>query len=149
MFVHKWLQVALSKSIWTRFFLGHDVIYELPGATNIYHTEHFFSGFILLPKGQLKSFAKFSLLDKVPVTRNRSGAWAPVKICCLRFSVRDLEHQTCPKLIQNIWLGEYGRPTIFGSSWWSATHCTEIKIHLSIFDHKKPLFRIIKLFLEI
>jgi len=39
-----------------------------------YQTEHFISGFILLPIGQLKSLAKYSLLLAGPIILNSPGA---------------------------------------------------------------------------
>ncbi len=36
-----------------------------------HQTEHFFSGFILLPGGQLKSCENSTLFDKLPMMRNR------------------------------------------------------------------------------
>jgi hypothetical protein len=45
-----------------------------------HQTEHFFSGFILLPTGQLKSTANWGLLERLPKTRKRPGEWDPVKI---------------------------------------------------------------------
>jgi len=40
---------------------------------NLYQTTHFLSGFIGLPSGQLKSLAKFSLLDIGPLILNSGG----------------------------------------------------------------------------
>lgn len=40
---------------------------------SVYHTEHFFLGFIGDPRGQLKTCAKSFVLDKVPITRNFPG----------------------------------------------------------------------------
>ena len=70
-----------------------------------YQTEHFFSGFIGLPFGQLKSFAKSSLFDSDPKIRNPPGECAPVLICFLYAPSRYFEHQTCPQLIQNSCFG--------------------------------------------
>jgi hypothetical protein len=41
----------------------------------IYSKRHFFLGFILVPMGHLKSFAKSSLFERVPKTRKFDGEW--------------------------------------------------------------------------
>ena len=60
----------------------------------MYHqTVHFFSGFILLPLGQLKSFAKSSLLLSGPIVLNACGEWVSLIIWDFRASSVFTAHQ--------------------------------------------------------
>lgn len=71
----------------------------------IYHTAHFFLGFILEPTGQLKSRENSSMFDNGPRTRNSPGLWNPVVIRSFIASGRYLLHQLLAALIQNICSG--------------------------------------------
>ena len=59
----------------------------------LHHTVHFFSGFILLPLGQLKSFAKSSLLLSDPIVLNACGEWVSLIIWDFRASSVFTAHQ--------------------------------------------------------
>lgn len=73
----------------------------------IYHTVHFFTGFIGEPILQLKSFENsFELLIE-PITLYLSIAWTPFKIRNRMYSCRSIEHHVCAAEIQNICSGEY------------------------------------------
>jgi len=88
----------------------------------IYHTVHFFSGFILEPTGQLKSCENSSMFDNGPRTRNSPGLWKPVVIRSFNASGRYLLHQELAALIQNNCSGLYGRPGNFFSGLFRLTH---------------------------
>ena len=61
---------------------------------NLHHqTVHFFSGFIWLPLGQLKSFAKSSLLLSGPIILNAPGEWVSVRIWAFLASSVFTAHQ--------------------------------------------------------
>ena len=87
----------------------------------IHHTEHFFSGFIKLPFGQLKSLANSSLLDNDPIMRNSPGECAPVLICFFNEPSRHFAHQTCPQLIQK---------SCFGVKSWPGRVCSSHSLSL-------------------
>ena len=99
----------------------------------LHHTVHFFSGFIPLPLGQLKSLAKSTLLERDPRIRNSPGECAPVLICCFKAPSRHFAHHTWPQLIQNNCFGVKSCPgNSFSSHWlpysnlWSLTQSTVI-----------------------
>lgn len=71
----------------------------------IYHTAHFFAGFILEPSGQLKSRENASIFDNGPRTRNSLGLWNPVVMRSFIASGRYLLHHVLAALIQNICSG--------------------------------------------
>ena len=64
-----------------------------------HHTPHFFSGFMLLPFGQLKSFAKSSLLLILPMFLNSPGEWVSVRIRFFSTSSLNLPHSDCKRKI--------------------------------------------------
>ena len=99
----------------------------------LHHTVHFFSGFIPLPLGQLKSLEKSTLLERDPRMRNSPGECAPVLICCFKAPSRHFAHHTWPQLIQNNCFGVKSCPgNNFSSHWlpysnlWSLTQSTVI-----------------------
>ena len=67
----------------------------------VYHTSHFFTGFIGDPIGQLKSFENSSELENGPFTRNIPGECAPVRILISRLFGRYFEHQVFAAPTQN------------------------------------------------
>ena len=59
-----------------------------------YQTEHFFSGFILDPRGQLKLSENSLILLMGPITLNLGGEWDPTSTRSFNTSDRYLPHQT-------------------------------------------------------
>ena len=55
----------------------------------LYQTSHFFTGFMEVPSGQLKSRAKSFMFLKVPSTRNSDGECTPVVMQILRLSEKE------------------------------------------------------------
>lgn len=68
-----------------------------------YHTAHFCTGFMALPRAQLKSEANCGMLANGPRTRKRDGEWAPVKMRNFKLSGLDFWHHTLAAPIQNNW----------------------------------------------
>ena len=64
-----------------------------------HHTLHFFSGFMLLPFGQLKSFAKSSLLLIRPMFLNSPGEWVSARILIFSISSLNLSQSDCKRKI--------------------------------------------------
>ena len=68
-----------------------------------HQTSHLSTGFILDPRGQLKSLANSLLLENGPCTLNIPGEWTPVLILFSSALSLYFEHQVLAALIQNIW----------------------------------------------
>ena len=66
-------------------------------------TWHLCFGFMLDPRGQVKSLANSAMFENGPWTLNMSGEWTPVRTLILRALGRYLAHQTLAALIQKSW----------------------------------------------
>lgn len=60
----------------------------------VYHTSHFLTGFILDPRGQLKTWENSARLVRGPTTRKLAGEWASFSRRSLVASSVLVEHQT-------------------------------------------------------
>ena len=78
----------------------------------LHQTWHLCLGFMLDPRGQLKSLANSAMFENGPWTLNMSGEWTPVRTRILRALGRYFAHQTFAALTQNSCLWPKDNPVI-------------------------------------
>ena len=76
-----------------QMIINYNLDYNIKQLLKGYHTLHFFSGFMPDPKGQLKSLAKCSMLERGPRILYFPGEWGAVSIALLSEVSRYLMHQ--------------------------------------------------------